>query len=66
VTIGGVRITLGDVIVGDRDGVVVVPRRVAAEVLARCERLVGTENKVRTAVKRGVSPIEAYEKFGSF
>src|SRR5207344_3439039 len=66
VTIGGVRVSLGDVIVGDLDGVVVVPRRVAHEVLARCERLVGTENKVRVAVKRGMPPLLAYEKFGSF
>ena len=64
-TIGGVRITLGDVIVADLDGVVVVPRRAAHEVLLRCEKLVGTENKVRTAVKRGMLPLAAYEKFGS-
>jgi len=66
VTIGGVRVSLGDVVVADLDGVVVVPRRVAHETLARGERLVGTENKVRTAVRRGMSPLEAYEKFGSF
>jgi len=66
VTIGGVRIALGDVIVADLDGVVVVPRRAAYEVLGRCEKLVGTENKVRTAVKRGMLPLAAYEKFGSF
>jgi len=65
-TIGGVRVSLGDVVVADRDGVVVVPRRAAHEVLVRSERLVSTENKVRTAVKRGMSPLEAYEKFGSF
>lgn len=66
VTIGGVRVSLGDVIVGDLDGVVVVPRRVAHDVLVRCERLVGTENKVRTAVKRGMTPLEAYDKFKVF
>ena len=65
-TLGGVRINLGDVIVGDLDGVVVVPRRVAHEVLQRCERLVGTEGKVRTAVRRGMLPLEAYKKFGAF
>jgi 4-hydroxy-4-methyl-2-oxoglutarate aldolase len=64
--IGGVRITLGDLVVGDLDGVVIVPRRVAAEVLKRCERLVGTESKVRTAVRRGQTPLAAYEKFGAF
>ena len=66
VTIGGVRVSLGDLIVGDADGVVVIPRRVAHEVLGRCEKLVGTEKKVRTAVKRGMLPLAAYEKFGSF
>jgi len=66
VTIGGVRVALGDVIVADLDGVVVVPRRVAHEVLLRCEKLVGTENKVRAAVRRGTKPLEAYEKYGAF
>jgi 4-hydroxy-4-methyl-2-oxoglutarate aldolase len=66
VTIGGVRVSLGDIVVGDLDGVVIVPRRAAHEVLGRCERLVGTENKVRAAVRRGLAPLAAYEKFGSF
>ena len=65
-TIGGVRVALGDIVVGDLDGIVVVPRRAAHEVLTRCEKLVGTENKVRAAVKRGMTPLEAYEKFGAF
>ena len=65
-TIGGVRVALGDLIVADLDGVVVVPRRVAHEVATRCEKLVGTENAVRKAVKRGMTPLAAYEKFGSF
>lgn len=65
-TIGGVRVALGDVIVADLDGVVVVPRRAAHEVLVRCEKLASTENKVRSAVRRGLAPLAAYEKFGSF
>jgi 4-hydroxy-4-methyl-2-oxoglutarate aldolase len=65
-TLGGVRVSLGDIVVGDLDGVVVVPRRAAHEVLERCERLVGTENRVRMAVKRGMTPLAAYEKFGAF
>jgi regulator of RNase E activity RraA len=63
--IGGVRIALGDVIVADLDGVVVVPRRVAHEVVARCEKLVTAESAVRKAVKRGMTPLAAYEKFGT-
>jgi regulator of RNase E activity RraA len=64
ITIGGVRIALGDVVVADLDGVVVVPRRVAHEVLQRCEKLVGAEGAVRTAIRRGLTPLAAYEKFG--
>jgi regulator of RNase E activity RraA len=37
IAIGGVRVALGDVVVADLDGVVIVPRRVAHEVLQRCE-----------------------------
>ena len=66
VTIGGVKVNLGDMVVADLDGIVIVPRRAAAEVLARCEKLMGTENKVRTAVRRGMTPLEAYQKFGVF
>ncbi len=66
VLIGGVRVTLGDVIVADLDGIVVVPRRAAHEVLVRGERLVGTEHRVRVALRRGMSPLDAYKKFGSF
>jgi regulator of RNase E activity RraA len=65
-TIGSVRVNLGDVVVADLDGVVIVPRRVAHEVLRRCEKLVGTENRVRSAVRRGMTPLAAYQKFGSF
>src|SRR5262249_24483613 len=65
-TIGGVRIALGDVIVADLDGVVVVPRRAAHEVLVRCEKLVGTETRGRTGVRPAMTPLAAYEKFGRF
>jgi len=27
---------------------------------------VGTENRVRSAVRRGMTPLAAYQKFGSF
>lgn len=66
VTIGSVRVSLGDLVVGDLDGVVIIPRRAAHEVLRRCEKLVGTENRVRSAVRRGMTPLAAYQKFGSF
>jgi regulator of RNase E activity RraA len=66
VRIGGVRIERGDVVVGDLDGVAVVPRALAVPVLLECERLASTENRVRDAVRRGMAPLAAYEKFGVF
>ena len=66
VTIGGVRVAPGDVVVGDLDGVAVVPNALALPVLLECERLLSTENRVRDAVRKGMAPLAAYEKFGVF
>jgi 4-hydroxy-4-methyl-2-oxoglutarate aldolase len=66
ITIGTVRIASGDWIVGDEDGVVVVPAAVAAPILAAAEAKVGTENLVREAVRGGMSPLEAFERYGAF
>lgn len=66
IEIGGVRIRRGDFIVGDKDGVVVVPQEVTLEVLRRCEDVMITENLVRKAILEGVHPVEAYRKHGRF
>lgn len=66
VTIGRVRIEPGDWIVGDDDGVVVVPQAIAESVLAEAEAKAATESEIRTAVRDGMPPLEAYERFGTF
>jgi 4-hydroxy-4-methyl-2-oxoglutarate aldolase len=66
VTIGDVRVAPGDVVVGDLDGVAVVPKKLALEVLLECEALLDAENQVRDAVRKGMAPLAAYEKFGVF
>ena len=66
ITIGTVRIEPGDWVVGDEDGVVVVPGAIAAEVLAAAEEKVGTENEIRAAVRDGMLPLEAFERYGTF
>jgi regulator of RNase E activity RraA len=66
IVIGDVRIQPGDFVVGDRDGVVVLPQSAAEEVISKAEAVVHTENAVRTAILDGVHPVEAYEKFGRF
>lgn len=66
ITIGRVRIEPGDWMVGDDDGVLVVPQAIAGDVLAEAETKAATESEIREAVRSGVSPLEAYERYGTF
>ncbi len=66
VVIGGVRIAPGDWIVGDVDGIVVVPGERVEEILRDAEAKVATENEIRDAVRAGTLPLDAYERFGTF
>ncbi len=66
IEIEGVRVTTGDYIVGDADGVAVIPRDLIETVLTEAEALVGTENLIRDAVRAGMKPLAAYEQFGKF
>ena len=61
---GGVVFSTGDIIVADEDGVVVVPRRVEAEVVRRAWEKVHAENEVRDAIAKGMLATEAFAKFG--
>jgi regulator of RNase E activity RraA len=64
--VGGVEVAPGDVVVGDVDGVVVIPESHREEILREAETLVDTENEVRNAVRDGALPIDAYEEYGEF
>ena len=66
VTIGDVTISTGDYLLGDRDGVVIVPRAMIEEVVAKTEDVVATESDMRRALVGGMDPVEAYHKFGKF
>ncbi|MER3411142.1 MAG: methyltransferase, partial [Thermoleophilia bacterium] len=61
VTVGGVRVSLGDYVVADHDGVVIVPEALVTRVLEEAEAVVTTESAVRRAVGEGMLPLEAYE-----
>jgi regulator of RNase E activity RraA len=64
--VGGVEVAPGDWIVGDRDGVVVVPGAVVDAVLSEAEEKVATESEIREAVREGALPLEAFERYGTF
>ncbi len=66
VTIGTVTIRSGDYVIGDRDGVVIIPGEVAEEAVTRAEAVMSTESKMREAILSGMDPEEAYLKFGKF
>ena len=66
VTLGTVTIRSGDYILGDRDGLVVIPREMIEETIGKTEEVALTENKVRDAIRGGMDPLDAYLKFGKF
>jgi len=66
IDIGGVTIRSGDYLLGDRDGVVIVPHEIAGEVIAMTEDVVATESDMRRALVGGMDPVEAYHKYGKF
>jgi len=48
------------------DGIIVLPRARAAEIVQAAGVAVGTESQIRTAILSGMDPQEAYLKFGKF
>lgn len=66
ITIGEVRITPGDYMLGDRDGLIRVPRAIAEEIVRLAEAAIQAENQVRRAILSGIDPQEAYLKHGKF
>lgn len=64
IEIEGVRIAPGDLLFGDREGVLVIPRAVEAEAVAKALDKVRTENKVADAIRGGMSACDALKTFG--
>ena len=64
VEINGVRIAPGDIVFGDLDGVLVIPRHAEEEAIRRALDKASTENQVRIAIENGMSTVEAFKTFG--
>ena len=66
ITIGQVTIAPGDLVLGDRDGMVILPAARAEAIVAAAEEATHTENLVRKAILSGVDPQQAYLEHGKF
>ena len=54
----------GDIVFGDVDGVLIIPRDVAPEVIERALEKASTEKTMRRAIEDGMLVTEAFAKFG--
>jgi regulator of RNase E activity RraA len=63
VNIGDVRVAPGDLVRGDADGVIVIPRALEDKVLDTAEAVEAAENAIREAVRGGMRLDEARKQF---
>jgi regulator of RNase E activity RraA len=57
-SVGGIKVSQGDLVVGDETGIVVVPRAKLADVLEQAERIVAVDERMEERIRAG-------ESFGS-
>jgi 4-hydroxy-4-methyl-2-oxoglutarate aldolase len=60
---GGVPVQPGDFILGDLDGVIVIPRAIAPDVIGKSEERLTTEDKVRDAFQKRKPVAEIMKKY---
>jgi regulator of RNase E activity RraA len=66
IQVGEVTLLTGDYVLADRDGVVIIPAAIAAEVVQETEEVLRKENLVRKAILQGIDPVQAYLQYGKF
>jgi regulator of RNase E activity RraA len=66
IVIGTTAINTGDVLLADDDGVVVIPKDRAEDIVTETEKVMGRENLVRQAILSGMNPREAYLTYRKF
>ncbi len=64
IEIGQVTVHDGDLIFGDLDGVLVIPKGIISEVVERALEKAATEKTMRRAIEAGMSVTEAFARFG--
>lgn len=64
VEIQGVSIRPGDIVIGDIDGVCIVPQTDEADIISLALEKARGEKRVKKAIENGMSAVEAFKKFG--
>ena len=64
IEIGQVTIHDGDLVFGDIDGVLIIPKEVKDEVIEKALEKAAGEKLVRKAIEGGMTATAAFEKFG--
>jgi regulator of RNase E activity RraA len=64
IKMNNVQICPGDIVFGDRDGVVLIPREIEAEIFQQAFEKARGEKLVKHALEAGMSTVDAFEKFG--
>jgi regulator of RNase E activity RraA len=64
IEMGAVHIEPGDLVFGDLDGVVIVPRKVEDEVIQKALAKARGEKLVRKEIEAGMSSTDAFRKYG--
>jgi len=64
IEVGGVKVEPGDLVVGDLDGVLIVPAEVENEVIRRALEKARGEKLVRNEIEGGMSSTDAFRKYG--
>ena len=65
VEILGVKVSPGDLIIADIDGVVVVPKDVAEDAVNKALEIAVSETKTREELKKGAGLYEVFKKYGT-
>lgn len=60
----GIRVNPGDIIYGDRDGVLIIPQEVEKEAFEGAIEKARGEKHVKNALENGMSTVDAFNKFG--
>jgi regulator of RNase E activity RraA len=61
---GDIKVNPGDLVLGDYDGVVVIPKIIEKKVIASCVEKIDGEDNTRRELREGKSLSQVYEKYG--